>query len=316
MRKSRRPIAIASRTSPLARAQAQLIGAMLARANPGLAIEYRWIESEGDQRTESPLSAVGGKGLFVRAIELAILHREADLAVHSLKDLPSRPEETGVGHQLTLAAIPRRADPHDCLVSAAGFSSLKDLPPGGRLGTASPRRAAQVLRLRPDLHLELLRGNVQTRLRKVLDEKHFDATLLAAAGLARLNLPQHAVHPLPFDEILPPGGQGALALQCRPDDHVTLLRCVPLNDALTATAVHVERQVLAALHGDCHSSIAALAEPDPEHRRLRLRVRVLSPDGSQCIDTDDTGPLDKPGKLVKTALAALAERKVRDLLGS
>jgi hydroxymethylbilane synthase len=191
-------------------------------------------------------------------------------------------------------------------------SSIETLPRHAKLGTASPRRAAQVKRLRPDVTAELIRGNIETRLKKVLDEKRFDATLLAVAGLKRGGLAKHAAHAIEPEVLLPAAGQGALALQCRADDHVTLTRCLPLNHAPTATAVHAERAIVAGLGGDCHAAIAALAEVSPAE--VRVRVRVLSADGSRVVEADQTAPIKRATKLAGAMLKDLEARGARELL--
>ena len=304
MRRSPRPLIIASRSSRLARAQAQAVGEALVVRNPGLKIEYRWMESEADQLPDVPLADAGGKGLFARAVERVVVAGQADLAVHSLKDLPAH-ESAG---PLQIAAIPPRADFRDCLISRSQSAALADLPARARLATASPRRAAQAKRLRPDLSIELLRGSIETRLRKVLEDTGGpDATLLAVAGLYRAGLSQHAAHVLDPDQMLPAAGQGALALQCRCADHVTLRRCLSLNDPAAAAAVHAERAVVAGLGGDCHSPIAVLAEP-LEGGAFRLRARVLGADGQTCAQADERGPRTHLAKLVQRVLTILRDQ--------
>ncbi|MEX0777530.1 MAG: hydroxymethylbilane synthase [Phycisphaeraceae bacterium] len=323
MRKSSRPLVIASRRSPLARAQTQAVAKLFAARDPELKIKFKWMESEGDVQTQAVLAEQGGKGLFARAIERALLRGEADLAVHSAKDLPA-----AATPGLTIAATPPRADVRDCLITREGLDSIAALPHGAKVGTSSPRRAAQLKRLRPDLDIQPLRGNIETRLRKVLEENVCDATLLAVAGLTRGGLAKHALHAIDTAVMLPAACQGALALQCRNDDHTTLLRCLPVNDAATAQAVHAERQVIAALEGDCHSAIAVLvealeppAEPGADTARrdrhspyVRLRARVLSPDGAAMITFEEAAPLRQLGKLVGRAIASLKEQGAVDLL--
>ena len=237
------------------------------------------IDSEGDKLIDHPLASIGGKGLFTRNIEDALLSERADIAVHSLKDLPV---ELTPG--LVLAAIPKRGDARDALIST-NVQRIMDLPQNATIGTCSTRRAAQMLRLRPDLQVSPLRGNIDTRLRKIVKEQQFDATLLATAGLVRAGLASEAPHfPIDVDEMIPAAAQGALAIQCRADDHVTLRRCLPLNDGPTATAAHAERQVLDALDADCHSAIAVFAD-NPEPKQLRIRARVLSLDGQTCLES-------------------------------
>lgn len=321
MRRSRKPIVIASRRSPLARVQAELAGRALQKLHPDLTVEFRWIESEGDVDQTGRLADRGGKGLFTRAIERALLSGDADLAVHSMKDLPAK-ETPG----LRIAAVPKRADVRDCLIARDGVADIADLPAHAVVGTSSPRRAAQLLQLRHDLQITLMRGNVDSRLAKVhSDDGHrrVDATLLAMAGLLRLKHKQHASAPIAVEQMLPAGGQGALALQCRADDHVTVTRCLPLNDPMTATAVHAERQVLAGLEAGCHSPIAVYVCPvdgsgGPRRRQpdvhYRLRVRVLSGDGEQCLTIDRATPGRDLRHVVERCIADLRDQGAAALL--
>ena len=301
MRKSRRPIVIASRQSRLARAQAEAVGSALSRLHPTIEVHYKWILTEGDQQVDRDLSSEGGKGLFVKAVEQALLREDADLAVHSLKDLPVR-ATTG----LVLAAVPARGDARDCLVARNDLTSIDQLPHGAIVGTSSPRRAAQLKRLRPDLSIQPLRGNVETRLRKVLQERAYDATLLSVAGLQRCGLSEHAGNVIDPSLVLPAAGQGALALQCRMDDHVTLTRCLPLNDTVTGEAVHAERQIVAGLEGDCHSPIAVYAEPlGSAALEYVIRVRVLAPDDGACVELVERSAAKRVRRLVKDMIASL-----------
>jgi len=324
LRRSQKPIVIAARNSALARAQAEMVGRALNRLHPKIEVRFRFMKSQGDAAGDQSLADRGGKGLFTRDIEKLLLDGEADLAVHSLKDLPAI-DTTG----LCLAAVPRRADVRDCLITSAGVASIQELPQGAVIGTASPRRAAQLLRLRPDLKIGLIRGNVETRLEKVLNPggpKRYDATLLAVAGLTRLGLDQHTQHAIPIEDMMPSACQGALAVQCRANDNVTLTRCLPLNNPEASTAVHAERQVVAGLGGDCHSPIAVLAEqskqpPTPAKRNadahwFRLRVRVLSGDGSQCLEIDEQVKTKDLRRLVKRAIKDLKDRGAQKLLKS
>lgn len=278
--------------------------------HPRLAVEYVWIESEGDQLTNQSLAASGGKGLFARAVERALLAGEADIAIHSLKDLP-----TTNTPGLTTVAIPPRADARDCLITHHAATTIEDLPHNAVIGTASPRRAAQLLQRRSDLDMQLLRGNVDTRLRKVLEEKQVDATLLAAAGLARCGLDEYAKLPLDPDIMLPAAGQGALAVQCRIDDSVSMGRCLPMNHAATSAAVHCERAVIAGLSGDCHSPIAVYAQPlEPGGQQYRLRAAVWAPDGSQCARIDVESAFNNLSKAAAQAVAALKDQGAEQLL--
>ncbi len=315
---------IAARTSPLARIQAERVGQALNRLHPKIEVRYQFVTTRGDELTEQPLSGFGGRGLFTREVEQLLLSGKADLAVHSLKDMPVADT---IG--LCLAAVPRRHDVRDCLVTPDGLASISDLPQGAKVGTASPRRAAQLLKLRPDLTVGLLRGNVQTRIDRVLNpdgSKQFDATLLAYAGLDRLGLKDLTQHAIAVEDVMPSGCQGALAVQCRANDHVTLTRCLPLNNPETSTAVHAERQVLVGLGADCNSSIAVLAEqakqpPTPAKRNadahwFRLRVRVLSGDGTQCLEVDEQVKTKDLRRLVKRVVKDLKDQGAKDLLKS
>jgi hydroxymethylbilane synthase len=319
---AQRPLIIASRASQLAKVQAHWVGSVLAARHPQLKVEYQWIESEGDKLIEAPLADLGGKGLFASAVEEALLTGKANLAVHSMKDLPA----DGGPNKLAIPAIPARADPRDCLISRHGHQSIKQLPEGAVVGTAGPRRAAQLLRLRPDLKIQLLRGNVQTRLRKILEGERspdglpYDATLMAVAGLQRSGLGQHAHHVVDPNDILPAAAQGALALQCRADDHLTIRRVLPLNDPVTSQAVHMERAVVAKLNGNCHSPIAVFAQlldSDPEKEEFPkvsgaqsdptwlVRARVLGLDGRTFIEVRRTAPEQKSGQLTKSLIRSL-----------
>jgi len=314
LRKSKRPIVIASRRSELARRQAQMIGEVLGRLHTHVRVEYRWIESEGDRLADAPLADSGGKGLFVHAVERSLLAEQADIAVHSLKDVPMREQTEG----LVIAAVPRRADHRDCLVAWNGATSIDQLPHGATVGTASPRRGAQLLRLRSDLHLQPLRGNVPMRLRRVLDDRAYDATLLAAAGLIRCGLSQHAMHRIDPSLVLPAAGQGALAVQCRAKDHVTIRRCLPLNDPTTSAAVHAERSIVAQLGGDCHSPIAALCEPMEADGTVAFRMRacVLSPDGQRCLDAEQHTSDALLSRCAQELAAGLIDRNAQALLAA
>ena len=298
---------IASRASRLARVQAAQVGAALTRASPRVEVTYRWIRSEGDKRSTEALADAGGKGLFAGAIERAVLGGEADLAVHSLKDLPSK-QTPG----LVLASVLRRADPRDALVPPHD-GGLEGLPRGARVATGSPRRAAQLRHRRPDLAVGPIRGNVETRIRKVLEEGEAAATFLAVAGLARLELTDTPHEPLEPSEMLPGAGQGAIVVQCRRGDHRTLKHCLPVNHPRSAEAVHLERRLVAGLEGDCHASIGAHAEPVGDGA-YRLRGRVLDPAGGQCLEDERVIPSSAPGRAVDDLVVRFRERGADELL--
>lgn len=265
-------IRIATRASVLALAQARSVASCLEAA--GAQVEIVAMRTEGDRRAEARLAAIGGKGLFVREIEDALLRGDADVAVHSLKDLPAQ-----VPAGLTLAAYPEREDPRDALISR-NPGGLDDLPRGAVLGTSSPRRRALALSRRPDLVVEPIRGNVDTRLRK-LEAGDCDAVLLAAAGLARLGLVPKHVSALPPDVFVPAVGQGVLAVEARADDAATLAALRGLDHAATRVCATAERAFLARLGASCVTPMAAHARLDGE--RLTIDGLVASENGRDLL---------------------------------
>jgi len=270
-------IRLGTRGSALALAQAQEVRERLARAHGELAaegaVEIVVIKTTGDRVQDRTLAEIGGKGLFTKEIEEALLDGRIDAAVHSMKDVP-----TWLPDGLTLAAILPREDPRDALFARRG-DTLAGLPAGSVVGTASLRRQAQVLLLRPDLEVVPLRGNVQTRLRK-LNEGQVDATLLAVAGLRRLGMAERVTALLSPDEMLPAVAQGAIGLEIRADDTATRECVAALDDPRSARRVAAERACLAVLDGSCRTPIAALAEFEDDGT-LRLRALVCMPDGSR-----------------------------------
>lgn len=271
-------IRLGTRGSALARWQADWVAGMLREA--GVEVEMVLITTRGDQ-TQGPIGAENSQGLFTKEIQRALLDDRADLAVHSLKDLPT---ETVEG--LCLAAVPPRASCHDVLVTAAA-DSFEALEPGARVGTGSMRRRAQLLHARPDLQVLGIRGNVDTRL-KQLDDGHFDAIVLAEAGLQRLGLHDRITQVLSRSWMLPAVGQGALGLETRTDDQMVQEALQSLNHAETYHAVIAERTMLTALHGGCLAPVGAWGEV--ADNRLRLRAAVLSADGDQRIAAEASGP--------------------------
>jgi hydroxymethylbilane synthase len=276
-------IRIASRGSPLALAQARMVRDRLAAAH-GIepeAIEVRIIRTSGDVIQDRPLSEVGGKGLFTKEIEEALLRHEADLAVHSAKDM-----QTQLPPGLMIAGCLPREDPRDALVSRTG-QRIADLPSGARIGTSSLRRAALVRRLRSDVAVVPLRGNVETRLRK-LDEGVAEATLLALAGLRRLGLDSVASAVLDPNEFVPAVGQGVIAIETRADDARMRELIAKIADADAATALVAERAFLTELDGSCKTPIAGHARlVDGE---LRFHGLIVKPDGSCAYEAIRTGP--------------------------
>jgi hydroxymethylbilane synthase len=289
-----RKLVLATRGSKLALAQAQMVAALLRSAHPGLEIELQIIQTKGDLVLDRALSRIGDKGLFVKEIEQALLDHSADLAVHSCKDLPSVLPEP-----LTLAAFPRRADPRDVLISRHQ-QRLQELPTGAIIGTSSLRRACQIRHLRPDLQVVDLRGNVDTRLRKA-QTAEYDAIVLAAAGLERLDLSAVVTEIFPPDMLLPAVAQGALAIECRADDAELRELLAALNDATTERAVLAERAFLARLEGGCQVPIAAHATIDGDE--LRLHGLIGTTDGAQVLRGEQRGTIHDPA----AAGVALAE---------
>lgn len=265
---------IGTRGSPLALIQAETVGAALLRAYPDVALDYRVVRTSGDRILDRPLAEVGGKGLFTKEIEQALLDDEIDLAVHSMKDV-----ETFLADGLCIAAMLPREDPRDVLLSAGG-ERLGALPQGARIGTSSIRRQAQLLHRRPDLRVVPFRGNVQTRLKK-LQAGEAEATLLAAAGLKRLARLDLATEVLDADAMLPAAGQGAIGIEARVSDTAVTAMLARIDHRATHLCVSAERAMLAALDGSCRTPIGALAELDETGRSLRLRGLVARPDGSE-----------------------------------
>jgi len=272
------PLRIGTRGSPMALHQTMLVRDRLAAAHPDLAapgaVEIVTIRTSGDRVQDRVLAEIGGKGLFAKEIEEALLDGRIDLAVHSLKDL-----ETWLPHGLVIACVLPRDDPRDVFVSATG-ASLAALPGSARVGTASLRRQAQLLRHRSDLTVVPIRGNVDTRLRK-LEAGEFDAIVVALCGLERLDLTGRANEILPREVMLPAVGQGALVIECRADDETVRRLVGPLHDPISAACVAAERAMLAALDGSCRTPIAGLAEA--ADGRLTIEGRLLKPDGSDEI---------------------------------
>lgn len=277
----RTKLRIGTRGSVLALWQANHVKATLESLHAGLEIELTTIKTTGDKITDVPLAKVGGKGLFVKEIEEALVRREIDLAVHSMKDVPTKLPES-----LHLAVVTQREDPRDALLSRDGTGFLM-LPPGSVVGTSSLRRQAQLRARRPDLKFDSLRGNLDTRMRKLREGK-YAAIILAAAGLKRLGLADQVTEFLEPDLSLPAIGQGALGLECRRDDERTNQLLLPLDHPDTHVCVEAERALLERLEGGCQVPIAAygvLAGAD----RIRLEGLVVSVDGTRLVRDTVTG---------------------------
>lgn len=285
---------LGTRASPLAMAQAHETADRLRAAHPGLEIVLVPVTTSGDKVLDRPLAEIGGKALWTKELDAWLLGEEIDLAVHSLKDV-----ETIRPAAITIGAVLPREDVRDVLLGAA---SLAALPPGARIGTSAPRRAAQVLHLRPDCRIVGIRGNVQTRLAK-LEAGEADATLLAKAGLNRLGMADLGTALDPKDW-LPAPGQGAIAIECRIDDHVVRELLAAIDHGPSRTAVTAERALLAALGGNCHSPIAVLTGLVGDD--LTLQAALLSPDGTERVDAVATfaaSDLDGPARLAAQLLA-------------
>lgn len=298
-------LTFATRPSALARWQTDWVIRALQQAHPGLECATKIITTQGDRVLDKALPEIGGKGLFTQELESELLSGQVDCAVHSLKDLPV---ESPNG--LVIAAIPERAEVRDVLISAHGYT-LETLPQGAVVGTSSRRRAAQLLHLRPDLRIENLRGNVDTRLRKAL-EGRYDAIIMAAAGLSRLGLEKAVMQYLPLEAMLPAPGQGALAVQCRAADQETRSYLAAIDHMPTRRAVTAERAFLQGLGGGCALPIAAFAEITPIGH-LRLIGRVLSPDGQEMIEVQGEAEdaLALGYELAQQALAQGAHRLLK-----
>jgi hydroxymethylbilane synthase len=293
-------LTFATRPSTLARWQTQWVIQALQSAWPDLTCFEKIITTHGDRVLDKPLPEIGGKGVFTQELESELLSGRVHVAVHSLKDLPV---EDPPG--LTIGAIPERGEARDALVSARDYT-LETLPQGARVGTSSVRRAAQLLNLRPDLQIEPLRGNVDTRLRKAL-EGQYEAVILAGAGLIRLGLSTHITQWLPLDSMLPAPGQGALAVQCRSDDReitrlLAAVECPSAREAITA-----ERSFLSGLGGGCAVPVAAYAQAHDLNggSMVSLQGLVASTNGQRAIRVQGTGedPFQLGIALAKTALS-------------
>jgi hydroxymethylbilane synthase len=304
-------IRLGTRGSLLARSQSAIVTREIERLHPGIQVQTILIKTTGDQILDRPLHEVGGKGLFVKELEQALLAREIDFAVHSCKDLPVTMPLVDQS-DLILAAVPARLDPRDVLISRHA-ATIGQLPPAAAVATGSLRRRCQLLTRRNDLRIQPARGNIDTRIKK-LRSGEFDATVLALAGISRAELfDQTLMHPLSPDQLLPAPGQGALALQCRRGDQTTQAILRTLDDPASRIAVEAERAVVAALHGDCHSPIAALA--NIENAMLHLRAAVGRRDGDPpVIFARSHAPAAQSGQAVIAVVEQLHAQNVAALL--
>ncbi|MCW4150801.1 MULTISPECIES: hydroxymethylbilane synthase [Halomonadaceae] len=281
---------IATRKSQLAMWQAEHVRDRLMAAHSGLEVELVPLSTRGDKITDTPLSKIGGKALFVKELEEAMLDGRADIAVHSMKDVPMHFPE-GLG----LSIILEGADPTDAFVSNH-YRSLDELPEGARIGTASLRRGLQMREARPDLSILNLRGNVQTRLGK-LDSGEFEAIILATSGLKRLGLDDRITQAMPPEICLPACGQGALGIECRLHDPELIALLAPLDDADTATRVRAERAMNTRLEGGCQVPIAGHAVLDLDNETMWLRGLVGNPEGTEVLRAEGHGSMHEPEAL-------------------
>lgn len=295
-------IRIGTRGSKLALWQAEWVAGQLQQR--GFDTELIIISTQGDV-TVGPLSQGGGQGLFTKEIQRELLEDRVDVAVHSLKDLPTQPVAG-----LHLAAVPPRENSADCLISRPALN-FDQLPTGARIGTGSTRRAAQLRAWRDDIQVLDIRGNVDSRLRK-LEEGQFDAIVLAAAGLTRLKLLHHVTQQLPQDRMLPAVGQGALGLECRRDDLDTIAALERLNDQETMAAVQAERELLRVLMAGCLAPVAALGQVAGD--QLHLQARVLSVDGKQVLERTINGSVTAPEKIGQTLAKQLLDDGAAQLI--
>jgi hydroxymethylbilane synthase len=297
-------LVIATRESQLALWQANFVSARLREAHPGLTVELHGMTTRGDRWLSSPLAEVGGKGLFIKELEEALASGTADIAVHSVKDVPAE-----LPDGFAMPVIAYREDPRDVLVTRDG-TTLAGLPAGARVGSSSLRRQAQLLARRPDLLVEPIRGNVGTRLRK-LDDGEYDAVVLAAAGLARLGLAERASEYLATDVCLPAAGQGALGIECRSGDDGVLGLLEPLADPRVAACVSAERTVSAMLGADCTAPLAAHATPAGEG--VVLQSRLATTDGRRILEARGEGA--DPVAVGESVAASLMAQGAAEVLG-
>jgi hydroxymethylbilane synthase len=301
-------VTLGTRASALARAQTELVAELLAAAHPGVELSTRVLSTAGDrsQASGEPLPAIGGKGLFTAELERALLEGEIDVAVHSLKDLPTEDSEGVV-----VGAVTAREDVRDCLVARMS-TSLSGLAGGMVVGTSSLRRSAQLAALRPDLEIRSIRGNVDTRIRKV-ESGEYDAAVLAAAGVRRLGLESSVAEWLSPETMLPAPGQGALGIQCRADDAAIRSLLAELDDPGAWAETSAERAFLRALGGGCAAPVAAYAVATTTPR-VRLQGLVASVDGRDVIRVRGEGdPLEVGARLAQEALSRGADRILRNV---
>jgi hydroxymethylbilane synthase len=301
----KRHLTIATRKSPLALIQAEWVKNALLAHHPHLSVALLGLVTEGDQHLATPLAEIGGKGLFIKALEEALLDGRADIAVHSMKDVPMT-----LPAGLCLPVIPERADARDVLVSNQ-YHALMALPQGAVVGTGSLRRRTQLLAARPDIVVQPIRGNLQTRLRR-LDRGEFDALVLAGAGLMRMGLTNRIRCYLELEVMLPAPGQGALAIECREDDETTQTLLKPLHHESTAASVMAERAMCRKLGGGCHAPVAALGMV--HHHVLTLKGLVAGRDGLRVLQAQLLGDPDEAIQIGETVAEDLLQQGAAKLL--
>ena len=301
---NKKRIRIASRKSPMAMWQAEFVKEKLLASDPNLCVEIIGLTTQGDQNTQQALSSVGGKDLFIKELQRALLAHEADIAVHCIKDMSVHAHDS-----LVLDVVCEREDPRDVLVSNQ-YKSLAALPDNAVVGTASPRREALLLHYFPHLKVKLIRGNVNTRLSQ-LDEGAFDAIILAAAGLHRLSMQERIREYLDLNQFVPAIAQGALGIECREDDGDTREAVSFLNHAESRTCIDAERAVNKVLGGNCYAPIGAYAHVDKGH--LKLSAIVLDVKGKTQLKESIEGIVAKPESLGETVGQRLQEQGANDL---
>jgi hydroxymethylbilane synthase len=312
MSESTYTLRLGTRGSLLAKTQSQLIASELEKRSKGLAVELVIVKTTADGILDKPLHELGGKGLFTKELEQALLAGEVDIAVHSFKDVPVTQPLVAQDH-LVVAAVPEREDPRDVFCSITA-KKIADLPQDAKVGTGSMRRRCQLLAQRPDLKITMLRGNIDTRLRKLRDGE-YHAIVLAAAGLRRTGLFNEAeMTMLDPDEMVAAAGQGALAVQCRRDDRRTRDLLALIDDPMSERCVTSERVVVQALGGDCYSPIGVLAQIEGDQMILRAAIGSRGGD-LPVIRAQAMGPVDQPDSAVGAVLKSLSDQNVQALLG-
>lgn len=296
---------IATRESLLALWQAKYVAHALEEAHPGLTVELLPVSTKGDEILDRPLVEIGGKGLFIKELEVILLDGKADIAVHSLKDMTA---ECPKG--LTIAAVTKREDPRDAFVSNT-YKTLEELPQGAKVGTSSLRRQAQLLHMRPDLEIRSLRGNVQTRLRH-LDDGEFDAIILAAAGLKRLELGHRISSYISTEESIPAAGQGVMAVEARSDDEETLSLISFLHDDMVASCIAAERAFLAKVGGDCKVPAGIFAVPEADG--INAHAFIASTDGRKLYKSAKADKKESAEDLGRALAAELLDAGGREVL--